>query len=111
ARRFEVIDAEGKSIALADLPGRRALATGQAEAMLRVRDKATGTERWTDVRSFAIRNSDGAAEFVVNIIRDVTPVMEALRSEEIARRQEAEARRRAEYLSRVTAVLGQSLDY
>ncbi len=111
ARNFEVMDAAGQPVVLSELPGRKALVAGHAETVLRVRERATGIERWTEVRSFAVSNEAGTPEFVVNVIRDVTASVTALRAEEAARRREEDRRKRAEYLSRATALLGESLSY
>ncbi len=138
-KRFEVRDLVGELLPLTELPGRRALVLGQADAVLRVRDLATGAERWSDVRSFVVRDSAGFPEFVVNVIRDVsettrqqhlleeqaqeleeqTAQAQALTEEleqandELSRALHAEQEelRREAYMSKATELLGASLDY
>lgn len=53
-KRFQVMTADGAPMELQDLPGRIALKTGSAQAVMRVRDRLTGAERWSDVRSYAV---------------------------------------------------------
>jgi signal transduction histidine kinase len=110
-RTFQVMDASGAPIGLDELPGRQALRSGHGHRILRVRKRATGDERWTDVHSFVMRDATGTIEFVVNVIRDVTSSIATLQAAETHGKLEAEARGRAEFLSRVAAVLGESLDY
>jgi PAS domain S-box-containing protein len=139
ATKFEVMDEAGLPISLSDLPGRKALLSGRGEAVLRVRERATGNERWTEVRSFAVDDASGTRMFVVNLFRDMTLLMDQQKllqdqaqeleeqtaqaqalteeleqsNDELARalREAEEARVREELLSRVTAILGSSLDY
>lgn len=139
ATRFEVTTESGVPIRLTDLPGRNALLSGRAETLLRVRDRTDGSERWSEVRSFAVDDPTGRRMFVVNLIRDMTLLMEQQKlleaqaqeleeqtaqaqslaeeleqsNDELARalRTEEEARQREEFLSRVTEILGSSLDY
>ena len=75
AERFEVLSADGVPLRLNDLPGRRALQGTAADAMLRVRERATDIERWSEVRAYPVRADAEAGSdvvFVVNIFRDVT---------------------------------------
>jgi signal transduction histidine kinase len=78
ARRFELLDAGGLPVPTEALPGRIALRIGKASSTLRVRDRITGSERWTEVRAYTVR-SDGAGPFVVNVFRDVTDIVEQQR--------------------------------
>ena len=110
-RLFEVMDITGRALSIDDLPGRQAIRDGSGHAVLRVRHRESGQERWTDVRSFLIREPGGTPSLVANIIRDVTHSIEALRAAEHSREVETEARERAEFLARATALFGQSLDY
>src|SRR6185312_7658628 len=110
ARNFDVMDQSGASMRLEDLPGRRAIRDGEAHGILQVLERATGRRRWRDVKSFAMRDDAGRVEFVVNVIRDVTGSFESLRAAEARETIEARARDRAEFLSRVTALLNESLD-
>jgi len=110
ARNFDVMDQSGAPMRLEDLPGRRAIRDGEAHGILQVLERATGRRRWRDVKSFAMRDDGGRVEFVVNVIRDVTGSFESLRAAEARETIEARARDRAEFLSRVTALLNESLD-
>ncbi|HET7374577.1 MAG TPA: ATP-binding protein [Gemmatimonadaceae bacterium] len=138
-KKFEILNEAGLPVSLAELPGRQALITGRGEAVLRVRERATGVERWNEVRAFAVDDESGERMFVVNLFRDVTLLMEQQKllqeqaqeleeqtaqaqalaeeleqsNDELARalHDEEEARQREEFLSRVTAILGSSLDY
>jgi signal transduction histidine kinase len=139
AKRFEVLSESGLPIRLSDLPGRKALLSGRAEALLRVRDRTTDAERWSEVRSFAVDDPSGRRMFVVNVFRDMTLLMDQQKlleaqaeelEEQTAQAQalaeeleqsndelahalhaEEEARQREAFLSRVTEILGASLDY
>lgn len=140
AKRLEITDEAGRPIPVDRLPGRLALRSGYATALIHVRDRTTGTEQWNDVRSFAVPDPSSAqAMFVVNVFRDVTLLMgqqklleeqaqeleeqtaqaQALTEEleqsndELARalHAEEEARQRENFLSHVTSILGASLDY
>jgi PAS domain S-box-containing protein len=138
-QKFELTNEAGLPVQTGELPGRRALQFGRAEALLRVRDRHTGAERWSEVRSFAVDDPSGRGRFVVNVFRDMTLLMEQQKllvaqaqeleeqtaqaqalaeeleqsNDELARalRFEEEAREREEFLSRVTGILGASLDY
>ena len=139
AKRFEVLDQAGLPVSLGELPGRKAMMSGRADALLRVRDRSTGTERWSEVRSFAIDDASGRPMFVVNLVRDMTLLIDQQKlleaqaqeleeqtaqaqalteeleqsNDELARalHTEEEARQREEFLSRVTSILGASLEY
>ena len=138
-KKFEVTTETGLDLGIGELPGRQALQSGRAEALLHVRDRRTGAERWSEVRSFAVDDESGRRMFVVNVFRDMTLLMEQQKllevqaqeleeqtaqaqslaeeleqsNDELARalRTEEEAREREEFLSRVTGILGASLDY
>jgi signal transduction histidine kinase len=70
--RFEFLDEGGKPPA-AGLPNRQVLGGGPAHASYaRLRDRATGTERWILFRSTPVRGADGAIEVVVNSWHDIT---------------------------------------
>ena len=139
ATKFDVTTDAGLPISLPELPGRKALVSGRAESLLRVRDRRDGSVRWSEVRSFAVDDASGQRIFVVNVIRDMTLLMEQQKlleaqaveleeqtaqaqslaeeleqsNDELARalHAEEEARQREEFLSRVTDILGASLDY
>lgn len=139
-KKFEILDPTGAPVRLHDLPGRRALLLGApADALIRVRARTTGHERWSDVRSFVVSHPSEDATFVVNVFRDVSAgVLQQRLLEDQAEDLEeqtaqahalAEAleeandhlsdalqtveedRRRQVYLSKATALLGTSLDY
>ncbi|MEP6999385.1 MAG: PAS domain-containing protein, partial [bacterium] len=139
SRLFEVMTEFGEPIALEQLPGRRALVHGKADGVLQVRVRATNVVRWSDVRSFVVRDETGEAMFVVNVFRDVTEriiqqrLLEAqtqeLESQSVQAQSlaeeleqsneqladtlhaEHEAFRRESYLSRATDLLSESLDF
>jgi PAS domain S-box-containing protein len=70
--RFELFDPDGKPIALADLPGRSVLAGGPAvERTIVWRDRATGEQRWSELRATPVRDGEDTT-FAVNVFRDVT---------------------------------------
>jgi PAS domain S-box-containing protein len=96
--RFDVFDEKGRPVGRDQLPGRRALA-GEEHPMLvvRLREKSTGRESWTQIKSEAIRDQTGEAYLAVNIWRDVTE----------ARQQQQTAR----FLSDASAALASALDY
>lgn len=97
-RRFEILDERDQRFELKNMPMRRALDGEPASsAVLHVRERRTGRDWWTFVRSSAIFAADGTPYLVVNIWHDVTA----------ERRHE----RRAMYLTEATVALGASLDY
>jgi PAS domain S-box-containing protein len=95
--RFDAFDEHGQPFDWARLPGRRALAgEANATATLHIREKATGRDWWSLIRSRAILDERGTPYLVVNIWRDVTE----------QRRREIEA----QFLADATAVLSSGLD-
>jgi len=114
-RRFEVCDASGVPLPIEGLPGRVAIQRGHADAVLRVRERATGRERWSEVRAYAVRNDGKLVEtqFIVNVIRDVTEmIQQQLLLEEQANELEkhsAQAHALAHELERTNAELAASL--
>jgi serine phosphatase RsbU (regulator of sigma subunit) len=79
------------------LPGRRALRGEDPEpALVRYRNKATGEERWSQIKATAIRDEDGAPVLAINVIEDVTDQ----RERELGQR----------FLANVSGVLAGSLD-
>jgi signal transduction histidine kinase len=112
-RKFEVRDAGGAPLPLERLPGRLAIRHGKAEAVLRVRDRATGRELWSEVRAYAVRAGAGEAIFVVNVIRDVTEMIQQQRLLEDQanelEEQTAQAQALAEELEQTNAELADSL--
>ena len=96
--RFEVFDEEGNLLDVYKLPGRVAL-TGvhPPDALVRLKDKATGRERWTIIKATPILDEQGRTTMAVNIFEDIT----RQKREELAER----------FLSEGSRVLGESLDY
>ena len=95
--RFEVLDENDRPFVPENLPGRRVLA-GEAfsSALLHIRDRRSGQDRWSSIRATPVMGSDGTPELAINIWHDVS----AARLEE----------RRTKYLADATTVLGASLD-
>jgi PAS domain S-box-containing protein len=95
--RYEVLDEDGREFPLAALPGRRALADGDAaEAVVRFRVRETGEERWSAVKATPIHGQDGEIRMAINVIEDIT----AHKRAELAQR----------FLARSGEVLASSLD-
>jgi PAS domain S-box-containing protein len=96
--RFEVYDEEGNLQDVNQLPGRVAL-TGvrPPDALVRLKDKATGRERWTVIKATPILDEQGRTTMAINIFDDITKQ----KREELAER----------FLSESSRVLGASLDY
>ena len=96
--RFELRDDDGTPLDPSILPGRRALlGESPATLLVRVRDRQTGREWWSRIRSSAIAGSDGEPELAVNVWHDVTA----------ERRREEQER----YLADSATALASSLDY
>lgn len=71
--RFEMLDAEGEPLDAADLPGRRALAGERSRTTtVRYRVRATGEERWTEVKASPVFDGDGGVAYAINVLHDVT---------------------------------------
>jgi PAS domain S-box-containing protein len=95
--RFELIDEFGDPLALDRLPGRVALEGGEpAEALVRLRERLTGEERWTVINATPVLDAEGGVTMAINVIEDVTAV------------KRAEARQR--FLAEAGALLSSSLD-
>lgn len=95
ARRWEILDQDGRPFEAARLPGRRALA-GEAdpESVLHLRDRRTGREYWRSVRAKAAPGESGGPRYAINIFHDVTEqrrVQERLRFQAALLRAQAEA--------------------
>jgi PAS domain S-box-containing protein len=96
--RFDLLDEQGQPFDLRNLPGRRVFDGERiATASLRVRERASGREFWTAVRSSPVLNDDGRAELAVNVLHDVS----------LDRQREEHER----HLANATATLSSSLDY
>ena len=71
--RFDVLDESGAPFSPERFPGRRVLqGADEAEEVLRYRERATGSERFSIVKATAIRDAEGAVVYAVNLFRDVT---------------------------------------
>lgn len=71
--RFELFAEDGSSLPAADLPNRRAMAGEESpQAIVGFRIRATGEERWSSVRSTAVRDPSGSTRHVVTTFRDIT---------------------------------------
>ena len=72
AARFEIRDRSGRPLQPTELPGRRALAGEEGQAML-VRFRSDGgPERVSEVRTATIPGADGTRAYVVTFFREVT---------------------------------------
>jgi PAS domain S-box-containing protein len=99
AARFLILDQQGRELDLQQLPGRRLFAGEHPEPLL-VRNivRATGEERWLNVRCSAITDpQSGCVLYAVNVFENIT---------EVKRAQLAES-----FLSQVSRVLASSMDY
>jgi PAS domain S-box-containing protein len=95
--RFEILDEEGMPFPVHELPGRRALACGEAgEVVVRFRERGSGEERWSAIKAAPIRDGDGTVTMAINVIEDITTHKRAERSQR--------------FLAESSAVLGSSLD-
>ena len=100
AERFTMLDEQGRELTLEELPGRRLLAGEDTPGELLVRNvvRATGEERWLNVRSSPIRDPDtGAIQYAVNVLENITDVKRA---------QLAES-----FMAQASRVLASSLDF
>ncbi|HEU4411016.1 MAG TPA: ATP-binding protein [Polyangiaceae bacterium] len=95
--RFDLWDEQGRPFQIEDLPGRRALRGEEVGSrLMHVRDRASGRDWWSVVRSGAVLGPDGRPELAVTIWHDVTA----------ERRQEEQTK----HLADATAALAASLD-
>jgi PAS domain S-box-containing protein len=95
--RFEMLDESGAPLDPEMLPGRQALRGANPQPMLLlVREKSTGREWWSRIRSRAVLDDAGRPELAINIWHDVT----------------AEHRERStlSFLVQATSTLSESLD-
>jgi PAS domain S-box-containing protein len=97
-KHFELLDEHGNLFPAHNLPGRRVLAgEQQATALLRIRDRRSGKEWWSSIRSNGVKGADGLTDMAINIWHDVS----------LERRREEQER----YLASSSAALSGSLDY
>ncbi|MHB8575332.1 MAG: PAS domain S-box protein [Dehalococcoidia bacterium] len=94
---YTILNEAGDPVAAEDLPGRRALAERRpAEMVLRYRTRASGEERWSNVRAVPALDENGEPKFAVSAFQDITPLKQA----QISLR----------FLAEASAVLAASLD-
>lgn len=97
-RSHRATTADGRAVAVEDLPSAKVLRGRPAEPLLlRVVSNATGEETWTLLKAAPITGPDGEVQAAVTIIEDVTA--------------DQRAARRHEFLSRASELLGSSLDF
>ncbi len=111
AALYEVFDGDGNRIAAAALPPAQALTGTESSAVVRIRSKPDGWERWASLRSMPVFSPDGRVELVVNVTRDITQETDAARRETDARREAEGSRARLALLLEATEQLSQTLDY
>lgn len=70
---WDVFDEHGSPVEYEELPGRRALmGEPNPEALLRIRDRITGSEHWRRVRALAAAGGVSSTRFAINVFHDVT---------------------------------------
>jgi PAS domain S-box-containing protein len=96
--RFEMLDEDGQPLSAEQLPGRRA-ARGEepAPTLVRFRVKATGEERWSNVKATPIRDARGHVALAISIMEDVT--------------EQKQTERAQRFLADAGRLLAGSLDY
>jgi PAS domain S-box-containing protein len=104
ADRFELLDAEGRPMDWARLPGRRALQgeTVRGEVLC-YKVRATGEERWSMVHASPLFDQDGKVRLAVNVFADITEMRRAQGAVE-------KHMRYLEGLNRVSAALQRTLE-
>jgi PAS domain S-box-containing protein len=96
--KFEILDEKGRPFPPDHLPGRRVLqGEDRAHATVRLRILETGEERYSFIKSSAVRDASGQVELAINIIQDITN----LKNLELSQR----------LISEAGSVLSASLDY
>jgi len=104
AALYEVFDPDGARVAPEDQPAAQALGGRESSAVVRIRPRSGGWERWLAMRSMPVFATDGSVELVVNVMRDIT-------QEADARREAEGSRGRLALLLEATEQLSQTLDY
>jgi PAS domain S-box-containing protein len=96
---YIVRDAQGREIAMEDIPSVRILRGEEAPAPLLIRTvhRETGAMRWNLLKAAPMLDRDGAVEATIMIIEEVT--------------EQTRAEQRSAFLARASAVLASSLDY
>ncbi len=98
AAGFEMLDEDGRPLAVDKLPGRRALMGEEPEPLIVCYVvRATGERRWSRVKARPMRSPAGTVTRAINVIEDITDLKQA----ELTQRLLADAGR----------VLAGSLDY
>jgi PAS domain S-box-containing protein len=96
--KYEIKAENGQPLGAEELPGRRALTSGQpAEALLRYLSRDSKEERWWMVRARPVVDAESKARFVVTAFQDVSEI----------KREEARVR----YLGEMSDLLAHSLSY
>ena len=108
---FELSDSEGAAVEPEDLPSAHALTGTESSAVVRVRSRSEGWERWLALRSMPVFSSGGDVELVVNVTRDITQESLAAQREVEANREAEASRARLALLLEATEQLSQTLDY
>lgn len=86
-KKFEITQEDGSPLAPHELPGRRAVQEKHTvAATLRYRNKETGEDRWSMVKSSPVFQDTGEVRLAINVFHDIT---EQKRSEEQLRREHA----------------------
>jgi PAS domain S-box-containing protein len=102
--RLELADEAGAPVTPAEMPTTQALQGRDASRLIRVRNRATGDERWCVVRANPVPGSDGRPALAVAVTHDVT-------LQKLAEEQQRAARARLELLLEATEQLSETLDY
>ena len=98
SRRFEFFAETGEELAVAELPGARALrGEGASDAVVRVRTRADGRDAWVSIRGRPLHGPEGELLLALMTLEDVSVVHEE--------------RDRERFFEEVTGELGRSLDY
>jgi PAS domain S-box-containing protein len=98
SRRFEFFAETGEELAVAELPGARALrGEGASDAVIRVRTRADGRDAWVSIRGRPLHGPEGELLLALMTLEDVSVVHEE--------------RDRERFFEEVTGELGRSLDY
>ena len=108
---YEIFDREGNRLAPEALPPAQALSGTESSAVVRIRSKSEGWDRWVALRSMPVSSPDGSVELVVNVTRDITQETAAAEREADARREAEGSRSRLALLLEATEQLSQTLDY
>ena len=97
-QRYELLDESGQPFPSEQLPGRIALRERKsASATICYRSRATGEERWSNVKATPVFDDEGRVLFAINIFQDIT---ERRRSE-----------RAQKFLAEASGVIASSLEY